>query len=198
MLRWRQRGYLEVVLEATNPDNDLFQPHFLLVTGLKRIDDALSNSNDIEHLRDLSERIGANFAKKFLEFMRILARCNVDFRYSWAEPRYRLGSTHEISHSKTQEFVETIRNCGSNVLHKSVREISGRFHRFDRPSGKWGLHTDDGLIVGTISKVDRPEMLDGLQVEGLYAFECVEKLTFSQAWKGEKPSLILRSIKENA
>lgn len=191
-------GSLEIVLEATNQDNDLFQPHHMLVSGMKHIDDALSRFNDIEHIKELSERVGANFAKKFLELMRALVRCDVDFSYSWAEPRFRLGSTNTVSHSKTKEFVDSLRKSGADILYRSECEITGRFHRFDRPSGKWGLNTSEGLIVGTIGKTDRPKMLDGLQVEQLYTFVCDEEQTFAQAWRGERPSLILRSVKRES
>lgn len=188
-------GSLEIVLEATHSDEDLFDPHLMLVSSFKQIDKAISLATDVDRVKALSEKFGVEFTKKFLKLFQILLRSEIDLNYSWAEPRFRSGQATTVAYSKTQDLVDSIRKKGDDILHEGSRTVTGRLERFNRRLGNWGLSTETGVIVGTIDREDRPEKLDGLLVDGLYTFECDFEQTFAQAWKEEEPTLILRSIK---
>lgn len=187
-------GSLRVLFEASNSESDIFNPHHLLVRALQQIDLAIGNANDANGLKSLSEEHGEEFAKKFISFMQVLERSNVDLQYAWAEPRFQTGNLKSVSLSHVQHLVASIKQNSNTVLSTSKRSIEGQFERFQRSTGKWGLRTEDGLVEGIIEKEERPTKLDGLEVGAQYIFHCEARLTFSQAWKNASPTLTLRKF----
>ena len=192
-----EKGSIRVLFEASKADEDIVDPHRLLVRALEQIDLAISNTDDAEKVRKLSLELGVEFAKKFMKFMQVLHRSKVDLRYSWAEPRLQTGNSNRIRLSTVQKLVSSIENESHKVVKETVRSVHGKFVRFARQSGKWGLDTENGLVEGVVDAKERPNKLDGLEVGAHYTFECIERLTFVQVWTNTNPTLILRTIREN-
>ena len=190
------KGSLRVLLEASMVEVDMIDPHHSLVSALKRVDLAVGLTNDADSIKQLSDDHGDEFAKKFLKFMQVLNRSNVDLRYSWAEPRSQTGNSEKMTVNSVQNLVASIKAKSTEELSTVVRQVQGQFVRFARSTGKWGLQTEDGLVVGIVEKDERPTKLDGLEVGAYYTFECFEKQTFDQAWRNAKPTLILNTIHE--
>ena len=187
-------GSLEVVLEASNSDNDLFSPHDAFVQSLSRIDLALQHTTGVDHLKQLSSVDGPKFTISLMKLFGILNRSNIDFRYSWAEPQFQLGNVTSLKSSVVSQLVQSIQSKSHDILHTSTRNIEGRFSRFNREKGTWGLETENELVTGIVDKTERPEKLDGLVVDQSYVFQCKEKLTFGQALRQEPPTLVLQGI----
>ena len=190
-------GSVEVMLEASMPDSDLFAPHRSLVQAMQSIDSAMDQalaSGDIGQQADSHDR---DFRKKYLELLKVLERGAVDFQYSWAEPRFEDGNSTRIPLTTTKALVQSIKARAKDIMDKRERIIEGAFVRFNQQRGTWGLETDEGnLVVGSIDRLNNPSQLNGLVVGDRYTFECLETLTYQQAWKDENPSLILHRFSE--
>ena len=190
-------GSLRVLFEASKVDEDIFDPHRLLVRALKQIDTVINRDMDADYIKTLSSDYSAEFAKKLMKFMSILEKSEVDLRYSWAEPRFRTENSTKVSHTTAKNFVAAIKAKSSEVLFEADRTVHGCLVTVIRGSGKWGLITNSGVIEGTVDSEDRAAKLDGLTIGSEYTVECVEQQTFNQVWKDAKPTLILRNIYEN-
>lgn len=189
-------GSLEVVLEASNHDNDLFNRHPAFVQSLCQIDDALKRATDVDQLKQLSVENGSKFARLLVKLLDSLDRGNMDFRYSWAEPVSQIGNVTSLRSAFARDLVQSIKSKSHEILHTSSREVRGRFTSFNRKQGTWGLETEDESVKGVVDKDDRPEKLDGLVVDKTYVFRCKEITTFAQALKQTPPTLTLQQILE--
>lgn len=188
-------GSLEVVLEASTPDSDMFTPYHDLVSALRQFDDVVSGTLDEGSIEPLASTLNSIFAKKYMGLLKVLNRSEIDLQYSWAEPNLELGNIKNVSFAKTSGFVESIKARATEIMVESERVIQGDFVRFNRHTGSWGLELDDGTQVkGNIDSKECPDQLDGLIVGQPYTFTCVEKHTFGQVWRNEAPSLFLRQI----
>lgn len=187
-------GSLEVVLEASNSDNDLFSPHDAFVKSLSRIDLALGHTTGVDHLKQLSSENGPKFTMSLMKLFGILNRSNIDFRYSWAEPQFQLGNVTSLKSSMASQLIQSIQSKSHDILHTSVRNVEGRFSRFNREKGTWALETENELVSGFVDKTERLEKLDGLVVDKSYVFQCKETLTLGQALKQARPTLVLQGI----
>ena len=190
------KGSLIVELEAALKDNDIFEPYRYLICAFKQIDNALSHTNNVDQLKQVSLDNGSEFAKRLIKFMGVLDRSEVDLRYSWAEPRFQSSNSEKIKWSKANNIVKSVQQKADEELSKVPRSFHGKFDKFARNSGKWGLKTEEGMVYGNIDKKQLPKGLDGLTVGNLYTFDCEEIHTFGQTLTDNVPKLILYKIHE--
>lgn len=163
-------GSFRVVLEAAQLP-DLFG-HNDVALGLQKIDMLFENSSDPhETLETLKENRG-HLAGVYLKLMRFLVDHRTGLHYSWAEPTSERSNGYAVTEAETKRLVDVL----SSVTHLGVENITleGRFERFNRRSGSWGLLTNEGRVLGKIKKGG--PSLDGLQVDGRYRFYCEEEI----------------------
>lgn len=163
-------GSFRVVLEAAQLP-DMFG-HNDVALGLQKIDMLFKHiDNPHDTLETLKENRG-HLAGVYLKLMRFLVDHETGLHYSWAEPTSIRPSSYAITEAETRILVDAL----SNVTHLGIETITleGRFERFNRRSGSWGLLTNEGRVSGKTKKGG--PSLDGLQVDGRYRFFCEEEI----------------------
>jgi len=163
-------GSFRVVLEAAQLP-DMFG-HNDVALGLQKMDmlfEKIGDPNDT--LETLKENRG-HLAGIYLKLMRFLVDHQTGIHYSWAEPNSVRPSSYAATEAETRMLVDAL----SSVTHLGVETVTleGRFERFNRRSGSWGLLTNEGRVSGHIKKGG--PSLDGLQVDGRYRFHCEEEI----------------------
>ena len=163
-------GSFRVVLEAaTMPD--LFGDSDLKVAFPKV--DALFEpaANPQETLAFVKDNRG-HLAGSYLKLLRFLAENRTGLRYSWAAPNSEAPTRRAVLERETGPLIEAL-----SSVEKLAREavvLEGRFDKFNRNTGLWGLSAEDGSYSGKIG--EEGPSLDGLEVGGSYRFFCDEEI----------------------
>lgn len=163
-------GSFQVVLEASNLP-DLFGCSDL-GRALKRVDQLFEDTTNAEATLAVVKRNRGHLAGSYLKLLRFLVESRTGLRYSWAEPRFDHPIARSVSETEAGCLVDVLSSVDKLAIESVILE--GVFVRFNRNSGAWGLHTDEGLRTGKIMSGE--PSLDGLEVGGRYRFFCDEEI----------------------
>ena len=163
-------GSFRVVLEAAAMP-DLFGDSEIEVAFPKV--DALFEpaANPQETLAFVKDNRG-HLAGSYLKFLRFLAENRTGLRYSWAAPNSATPTTRAVLEREARPLIEAL-----SSVEKLAREaivLEGRFDKFNRSTGLWGLLTEDGPYSGKLG--EEGPSLDGLEVGSSYRFFCDEEI----------------------
>ncbi|MCY4657713.1 MAG: hypothetical protein OXC80_12990 [Gammaproteobacteria bacterium] len=186
------KGSVEIIVESTNINEDVFEPNGKLVNAMERIDSTISDVHGAYDLQILVERYGVEFAQKYIKLLKVLVRSEADFSCSWAEPNFQKRSGSSLVFKKAKSLIDDMKQHANEVLHEVDLPVKGKFVEFKRKTGTWGLETKEGLVVGVVDKTERPGKLDGLEVGRETTFHCIERRTFNHALTNSKSTLILK------
>ena len=190
-----KEGSLELFLEASNPDNDMFNPHMHLVQAFERIDNAMTSNITESSIKELSEKLGHEFAIGLIALLKKIEASEIDFNYFWTEPRHESVGGNAIKLADAKAMLAIVDEKSESILYSKPRAYTGAFVQFYTKTGKWGLLTESGQhVVGDSEGSDSGSLLAGLVVDETYTFRCEEILTFGQAWRNAKPTLVLKEI----
>ncbi len=163
-------GSSKVLLEfSASPD--IFDSRTELASALQKIDDLFMKSTNPQN--NLFDVFGNHnrLTKSYLKLLRLLEKSDTGFGYTWAEPNFVEPKGCGLSLEQVDEILEILEN--EEILSESEVEFIGEFERVNRNAKKWGLLTDNGVVVGVVGK-DGPT-LDGLEVGRRYKFFCKEE-----------------------
>ena len=163
-------GSFQIVLEAASIPN-LFGGSELS-RALRQIDLLFEETSDPEQTLNIVQEYRGHFAKSYLNLLRFLVEQRTGLSYSWAEPRSEYPSSRAVSQSEAVLLVGALSHI-SNLGIETVT-IEGRFDRFNRGTGYWGLFTEEGKRTGKVRTQDTN--LDGLEVGAWYRFHCEEEI----------------------
>lgn len=168
-------GSFRFMLEGTKQPDVFGHNELSLAWG--RVDEVVLSALESEYQPDALQQYRGHLAGACLEFLKLLAKRKIDVGYAWANPNSSRASMLKVSAAQARPLVESL----SKIDNLSAEEVTlvGDFEKFNRPSGVWGLLTDEGKKSGKI-KTGGPS-LDGLQVGERYRFHCVEEITQSLA-----------------
>lgn len=189
-----REGSLELLLEASSADNDMFNPHMHLVQAFSRIDKAIASDITESSIKELSGKFGHEFAIGLIALLKKIEASEIDFNYFWTEPHVESVGGNGMKLADVKATLAILDEKSDSVLHKESRTYTGAFVQFNTKSGKWGLQTESGLVVGDSDESDSVSLLSGLVVDETYTFYCEEILKFGQAWQNAKPTLVLKEI----
>ena len=163
-------GSFQVVLEASNlPDlfggNDLGR-------ALSRVDLLFEDTADTDATLAIVKENRGHLAGAYLKLLRFLEGSRTGLRYSWAEPKFDRPITRSISQVEAGYLVEALSRV-DKLTTESVT-VEGKFERFNRNSGAWGLLTSEGRRTGKVAGGGLG--LDGLRVGDHYRFHCDEEI----------------------
>ena len=178
-------GSFRVVLEAaTMPDwfgdSDL-EVAFPKVDAL--FEPAASPQETLAFVKDNR----GHLAGSYLKLLRFLAEERTGLRYSWAAPNSETPTTRAVLERETGPLIEALSSV--EKLAREVIVLEGKFDKFNRNTGLWGLLTEDGSYAGKVG--EEGPSLDGLEVGGSYRFSCDEEIEEVLLTGREKRTLYL-------
>lgn len=163
-------GSFRVVLASAHPP-DLFGDSFLK-PAFKRIDTVFEHADDpagtVAHLREHR----GHFAGATLKLLRFLNQRHTGLRYAWADRNADGATRLGVSHSAAARIVEA--SVSAPEIATETIALTGRFQKFNRRTGIWGLLTEDGPVGGRLR--EGGPNLDGLKVGQRYRFVCEERI----------------------
>ena len=163
-------GSFRVVLEAaTMPD--LFGDSDLEV-AFPKVDALFEPAADPQETLAFVKDNRGHLAGSYLKLLRFLAENRTGLRYSWAAPNSEAPTRRAVLERETGPLIEAL-----SSVEKLAREavvLEGRFDKFNRNTGLWGLSTENGSYSGKIG--EEGPSLDGLEVGGSYRFFCEEEI----------------------
>ena len=163
-------GSFQVILEASNLPN-LFGDYDL-GRALPRVDLLFDDTRNADATLAVVKENRGHLAGAYLKLLRLLAATGTGLRYSWAEPRFDRPITRSVSQVEAGCLVDALSTV--DKLGTESVTVEGALERFNRNSGTWGLHTDEGRRTGKIGS--NGPSLDGLKVGGRYRFHCEEEV----------------------
>ncbi len=113
-----------------------------------------------------------DLAGSYLQLLRFLARNRMGLRYSWAVPSSETPTIRAVLEGQTRPLIEALSSVEKLANEKVILE--GKFEKFNRNTGAWGLSMKDGSYSGKIA--DEGPNLDGLEVGASYRFFCDEEV----------------------
>ena len=128
-----------------------------------------------------------HLAGAYLKLLRFLARNRMGLRYSWAVPSSETPTTRTVLEGQTRPLIEALSSVEKLASEEVILE--GKFEKFNRNTGAWGLLTEDGRRSGCIG--EGGPSLDGLQVGDWYRFYCDEEIEETFATGKENHTLYL-------
>ena len=143
-----------------------------LARALQLVDVFFKNASNPEHTLDTVRKHRGRLAKAYLQLLRFLVEYKTGLRYSWAEPFYPEPKHGAVSETEAELLADTLSRV-ANLGSESVTLV-GKFEKFSRSEGNWGLLTEQGIFSGK-TKDDGPS-LDGLKAGGRYKFSCIEEI----------------------
>lgn len=180
-------GSFRVVLASAHPP-DLFGGSFLR-PALKRIDTVFEQAEDpsgtVAHLRENR----GHFAGATLKLLRFLNQRHTDLRYAWADQLSDGATRLGVTHSAAARIVEA--SVSAPEIATETVALTGKFQKFNRRSGVWGLLTEDGPVGGRLR--EGGPNLDGLEVGGRYRFVCEERIETTRVSRKDTPTRTLVS-----
>lgn len=178
-------GSFRFVMEAVQAP-DMFG-HSELTRALERIDMLFEGAaTPQDALTTLKEQRG-HLAGAYLKFLRFLMVHKTGVRYSWAEPIFTKSNSHAVSEAEVGPLVDVLSSV-TNLGRESITLI-GKFQKFNRGTGTWGLLTEEGTSSGQVR--EGGPSLDGLQVGGHYRFFCEEEIEEIEGTGHERRKLYL-------
>ncbi len=163
-------GSFQIVLEAANIPS-LFGGSELS-RAFRQIDLLFEDTSDPQQTLNIVKEYQGHLAKSYLNLLRFLVEQRTGLSYSWAEPRSEYPSSRAVSQSEAVLLVGALSHV-SNLGIETVT-IEGRFDRFNRGTGNWGLLTKERKRTGKV-RTQRTN-LDGLEVGAWYRFHCEEEI----------------------
>ena len=128
-----------------------------------------------------------HLAGAYLKLLRFLAENRMGLRYSWAVPSSETPTTRTVLEGQPRPLIEALSRVEKLASEEVILE--GKFEKFNRNTGAWGLLTEDGRRSGCIG--EGGPSLDGLEVGGSYRFYCDEEIEEAFATGKEKHRLYL-------
>lgn len=130
-----------------------------------------------------------HFAGATLKLLRFLNRRHTDLRYVWADQNSDDSRHLGVSQEAAARIVEASAKV-PEITTETVA-LTGKFQKFDRRTGVWGLLTEDGPVGGRLR--ERGPDLDGLEVGRRYRFVCEERIEATRVSRKDTPTRILVS-----
>lgn len=178
-------GSFHVVLEAAGVSDLLGGSE--VARALQRVDMLFEHVSTPDTAVETVKQYRGHLAGAYLKLLQFLTRERTGFSYTWAEPTFTQPHSRSISAPEAgllADALATISNLGTEQV-----TLLGEFVRFNRSTGAWGLHTEEGLRSGK-AREDSPS-LDGLVVGGRYKFSCVEEIEAVEGMGREVRNLYL-------
>ena len=143
-----------------------------LENALRRIDELFEHTSTPQEVLNLMRQIRGHLPGSYLKLLRFLVEKETGLRYSWAEPNSEQSRQNGVSYAEAGFLVDAL----SSVTELGIEPVTleGEFDRFDRTSGNWALHTEEGRRSGKVR--DGGPSLDGLEVGARYRFHCDEEI----------------------
>lgn len=163
-------GSFRVVLASAHPP-DLCGGSFLR-PAFQRIDTVFEQAEDpsgiVAHLRENR----GHFAGAALNLLRFLNQRQTGLRYAWADQISDGATRFGVSSSAVARIVEA--SVSAPEIATETVALTGKFRKFNRRTGVWGLLTEAGPVGGRLR--EGSPNLDGLEVGGRYRFLCEERI----------------------
>ena len=163
-------GSFRVVLASAHPP-DVFGGSFL-TPAFRHIDTVFEQGEDpsgtVAHLRENR----GHFAGAYVRLLRFLKQSDTGLRYAWADQHSDDSRRLGVSHAAAARIVEA--SATVPEIETETVAWTGRFQKFNRRTGIWGLLTEERTIEGRLRE-GGPD-LDGLEVGRRYRFVCEERI----------------------
>jgi len=179
-------GSFRVMLEAADLP-DLFGASGL-EAAFSKVDALFEASGNPDETVALARDNRGHLASSYLKLLRFLAESQTGLRYCWAAPNSEQPTKQAILDRETGPLVDALSRV--KRLGTEEKTLEGRFERFNRNTGSWGLTTKDGSFSGKLGSEDIS--LDGLAVGGSYRFHCDEEIEETTPSGQEKRTLYLK------
>ena len=167
-------GSFKVILEASIiPDTTLnFFGQSQLTYALQRMDELFEFASDPDQSVPVVQRHRGRVATAYLGLLKYLVERDTGLRYAWAEPTSERPRHRAVSKTDARSLVDAF-SVVSGIGSEPVTVV-GRFTKFNRSTGDWGLVVEEKEHYSGKVKDDGPS-LDGLKVGEMYRFYCTEE-----------------------
>ncbi|MCY4657051.1 MAG: hypothetical protein OXC80_09575 [Gammaproteobacteria bacterium] len=187
-----QEGSVEILVAASNENQDLFEPNRLLLDALTQVDSTLDHSHKIDDLRGLAQQYSVEYANLYIDLLKALVRSESDLVCSWADPKIKVKKGSNVHLHNAKKLIYDVKSHPNEILNEAQCRVRGEFVQFKSSTGRWGLQTENGLVVGKVDTAKLPGKLRGLEVGKKYSFDCVKRQTFKGSLAGHEPQYFLR------
>lgn len=167
-------GSFKVILEASIiPETTLnLFGESQLTYALQRMDELFEFASDPDQSVPIVQRHRGRVATAYLGLLKYLVDRDTGLRYAWAEPTSDRPRHRAISKTDARSLVDAF-SVVSGIGSEPVTVV-GRFAKFNRRTGDWGLVVGEKEQYSGKVKDDGPS-LDGLKVGEMYRFYCTEE-----------------------
>lgn len=163
-------GSFCMLLEAGSGTHDAGERE--LAQGLRRVDLLFEHAGSkvvrqsVSHLKET----GGHLAATYVKLLNFLAKEEVGFHYTWAEPNFSCARRQSISAARarrlSRRFAELVERESDEVT------LVGRLVKADLKTGQWRLESRERAYIGNVA--GDCSQLDGLVVGRRYRFWCTK------------------------